>query len=54
MAFGWATDNAELRAVPLDVLEARFKAANINTNYYTPAVHRGAFSLPPYVQKLLS
>jgi len=54
MAFGWATDNTELRTVPLETLEERFKTANIATNYYTPAVHRGAFSLPPYVQKLLS
>jgi spermidine synthase len=54
MAFGWATDNTDLRNVPVDTLEQRFKSANITTNYYTPAVHRGAFSLPPYVQKLLS
>jgi len=54
MAFGWATDNTDLRSTAQDLLEQRFKAANITTQYYTPAVHRGAFSLPPYVQKLLS
>jgi spermidine synthase len=54
MAFGWATDNTDLRKVPLETLEERFKSADIATQYYTPAVHRGAFSLPPYVQKLLS
>lgn len=53
MAFGWATDNTELRNVPLETLEERFKAADIKTEYYTPSVHRGAFCLPVYVQNLL-
>lgn len=54
MAFGWATDNADHRNVPVEVLEERFKAANIQTDYYTPAVHKAAFALPPYISKLLS
>ncbi len=35
-------------------LEARFQALGRPTHYYTPAVHRAAFTLPPFVQRLLS
>ncbi len=49
MAFGWATDNTALREVPPETLQARFAAAGIETRYYTPAVHAGAFALPRYV-----
>ena len=35
-------------------LEARFQALGRPTHYYTPAVHRAAFILPPFVQRLLS
>jgi len=54
MAFGWGTDDTAKRHVPLGQLEARFKEAGIDTQYYTPAVHVGAFSLPPFIGKLLS
>ncbi len=49
MALGWATDNAELRNVPVDVLTERFDAADFNTRYYTPQVHVAAFALPRYI-----
>lgn len=52
MAFGWGTDGAA-RDVDLQVLEARFKAAAITCDYYTPQVHKAAFALPGYVLKLL-
>lgn len=52
MAFGWGTDGAA-RDVTVEELTARFKAAGIETGYYTPAVHKGAFALPAYVGKLL-
>jgi len=51
MAFGWATDG-DARQVPLGVLEGRFAAAGIDMRYYTPAVHKAAFALPGYVNKL--
>ncbi len=54
MAMGWATDNKALRDVPIEALEARFAALGIETGYYTPQVHKGAFALPPYVAKLLA
>jgi spermidine synthase len=53
MAFGWASDAADLRTVPLEKLEQRCAAAGIDTRYYTPAVHRAAFALPGYVAKLI-
>jgi spermidine synthase len=39
--------------VNLATLSARFEAAGIETDYYTPAVHLGAFALPPYVSRLV-
>ncbi|WP_421704444.1 polyamine aminopropyltransferase [Aliiroseovarius sp.] len=52
MAFGWGTDG-DARDVPLDVLRGRFDAAELDTGYYTPEVHQGAFALPPYVSNLI-
>ncbi|NKB54996.1 MAG: polyamine aminopropyltransferase [Alphaproteobacteria bacterium] len=52
MAFGWASDDAELRATPLDVLEQRFADSALDTRYYTPAVHQAAFALPGYIGSL--
>jgi spermidine synthase len=51
MAFGWATDS-EVRRVTQEVLEGRFAAAGIETRYYTPEVHKAAFALPGYVDRL--
>ena len=31
----------------------RFAAAGIETRYYTPAVHKAAFALPPYIQDMI-
>jgi spermidine synthase len=53
MAFGWATDDADLRTTPLDRLEQRFAAAGLETRYYTPAVHQAAFALPGYIAELI-
>jgi len=54
MAFGWASDDPAPRRVPLETLQARFAAADIETGYYTPEVHLGAFALPPYIAKLIT
>ena len=35
-------------------LETRFATSGLQTRYYTPAVHLGAFALPPYVAELLT
>lgn len=52
MAFGWGTEGAA-RAVPVDVLRARHDAASFTCDYYTPEVHKAAFALPGYVQRLM-
>ncbi len=53
MAFGWASDNPALRAVSAEKLDVRFRSANLDTQYYTPAVHKAAFALPGYVSRLM-
>jgi spermidine synthase len=53
MAFGWATDNVTLRQTPLDRIRERFRAAGLETRQYSPEVHVGAFSLPPWVRELM-
>ena len=52
MAFGWGTDGGA-RDVTVEELTARFAAAGIGTDYYTPEVHKGAFALPGYIQRLM-
>lgn len=54
MAFGWATDDTELRMTALDVLGRRFSAAALDTRYYSPAVHRAAFALPRYLEQAVA
>lgn len=49
MAFGFGSDALQHRQVSLEVLEARFAAADLDVRYYTPAVHQAAFALPGYV-----
>ena len=53
MALGWATDNPELRRVPLETLEERFASAGLDTRYYTPEVHAAAFALPKFLRDLV-
>ena len=53
MAFGWATDNADLRHQDAADIAGRFETAGIETRYYTPEVHKAAFALPRDVSKLL-
>lgn len=49
MAFGWGTDDRELRHVDLPVLQTRYDTAGLKTRYYTPAIHQAAFALPRYM-----
>lgn len=53
MAFGWGSDDPAKRQVPLDLLERRYKESGIETRYYNPAVHLGAFALPNYIAELI-
>ncbi|MCG7623282.1 polyamine aminopropyltransferase [Epibacterium sp. Ofav1-8] len=52
MALGWGSPSTKARDVDLATLEARFAAANLTPDYYTPEVHKAAFALPGYVKKL--
>ncbi len=52
-AFGWASQDADLRRVPVTELERRYQAAGVETRYYTPEIHCASFALPPYVRGML-
>jgi spermidine synthase len=53
MAFGWGSDNKDLRKVPVKTLKQRYKAAGIKTRYYTPKVHKAAFALPEFIRDVV-
>lgn len=53
MAFGWATDNADLRQQTAAAIQARLEKAGLAPRYYTSDVHVAAFALPGDVRKLL-
>jgi len=54
MAFGWGTDDTELRCVGRKKLAKRFSKAAFATRYYTPEVHKAAFALPPFIGEVVS
>ncbi|MBB4862277.1 spermidine synthase [Pseudomonas nitritireducens] len=49
MTFAWGSTNPALRQVDVATLAQRFAASGIQTRYYNPAIHQGAFALPQYV-----
>lgn len=53
MAFGWASDAPEHRNTPLEVLWERYSDQALQTSYYTPDIHKGAFALPPRISRLM-
>jgi spermidine synthase len=54
MALGWGTDNETLRAVSANDLEQRYNAAGLDTRYYTPEIHKGAFALPRFIADIVA
>lgn len=54
MALGWGSDNAELRRLPLELIEERAAKANLATRYYTPEVHRACFALPRFIADIVA
>ncbi len=54
MVYALATDRADLLSVSEDVLADRLTASGLITRHYTPAVHRGAFALPPWMAEMIS
>lgn len=53
MALGFGTDDAALLHVSEPMLAERLAGLDFTPGYYSPAVHRGAFALPGYVEKLV-
>lgn len=49
MTFAWGATNPALRQVDVATLAQRFAASGVQTRYYNPAIHQGAFALPQYV-----
>lgn len=52
-ALNWASDDAAHLNVSPATLARRAKARKIETRYWTPAVHKGAFALPQYMQAVV-
>lgn len=53
MTLGWASDDAGLRYVDVETLQARFAAAQLKCRYYTPDLHKAAFALPQFILDLM-
>lgn len=55
MTLGFAAKIPGLDRVSADVIQQRAQAAGVLglTRYWTPAIHAGAFNLPPYIAELL-
>lgn len=47
MVLGWGSNDAQKRCPPLETLRERFAASGVETRFYTPEVHVGAFAVPP-------
>ncbi len=49
MTFAWASDDPALRQQDADRIRQRWNGAGVETRYYTPELHVGAFALPRYI-----
>ena len=53
MALGWASDETEHRRRTLETITGRYAAVGLDTRYYNPEIHLGAFALPTYMKELM-
>ena len=53
MAFGWASDDPDPRRTPVETLTSRYADAGLETRYYNPELHNGAFALPNDIRALI-
>lgn len=53
MTFGWSTDDATLRNVPMQELQSRYAKSAIKTRFLTPELHAGLFNPPAFIKELL-
>ncbi|MEM9557497.1 MAG: polyamine aminopropyltransferase [Acidobacteriota bacterium] len=54
MALGWASDDRSMRQVSASVLAERLATAGFEARHYSPAVHVGAFALPPSLERFVT
>lgn len=54
MTFAWGSTRPEYRQLPIATLRERFAQSAIETRYYNPEIHQGAFALPQYVLHAIS
>ena len=54
MVLGWGSDDAGLLDISQADIAARYAKFGLVTKYYTPAVHKAAFALPGYVERLMA
>jgi spermidine synthase len=52
MAMGFASDKNYLD-IDVSVIKTRAQYDNLTMNYYTPAIHKAAFALPAYIEKII-
>lgn len=52
-ALNWASDDAKHLSVDAAALARRAKSRKIETRYWTPGVHKGAFELPQFMQDVV-
>jgi spermidine synthase len=52
-ALNWASDDANALSLDEAVLARRARSRKIETKYWTPGVHKGAFALPQFMQDVV-
>jgi spermidine synthase len=53
MTLGWGCRSPEPRRTGLDEIARRVAALDLDTRYYTPAIHLASFALPAYIDRLM-
>lgn len=53
MAMGWASDK-DYSNIDRNLIHQRFDIQKLDMNYYTPELHKAAFALPAYMQKIIA
>ncbi len=53
MAFGWATNNLDLRQRGEDFLKSRIAKINQECLFYNKEIHTSCFALPQFIKKLM-
>ena len=54
MALVWGSDTPSHRQATLETLRGRYHSAKIETRYYNPEIHLGAFAIPNFMKAALA